>query len=102
MFCFLLFSSCLSRTIVTENHIVSGALLGAFYGASNMPSKWIDTVINADVHHRVEVNPDVKLSDLKELAVLLAKSREPTRKNVDFDGFVQAEFPNQPVFAWKK
>lgn len=66
------------------NNSFPGALLGAFYGASNIPSKWIDTVIRADVEHRVKVNPDAKLSDLKDLALQLVKSHEPTRENVDF------------------
>lgn len=50
------------------NAYISGALLGACYGINSIPTKWIETVLNAKHYQRRSEFPDSKTIDLLELA----------------------------------
>ncbi|KAE9555573.1 hypothetical protein FO519_001244 [Halicephalobus sp. NKZ332] len=50
----------------TNNAAITGALLGARFGVSGIPSQWKDTVIQPELD-RHKVFPDVKLDDMETL-----------------------------------
>ncbi len=58
------------------NGCICGALMGAVYAYHSIPDDWIYTVLNAPTEKRQSQFPDVKTSDLFELAVFLVGTPE--------------------------